>query len=152
MVVRQQDGRMSTSGDETDFHNDVIRQIRETGVVDGWFAQFDMLILHTVGAKSGQPRQNPMAYQKSDGDEIYVFASNNGKDTSSAWYHNALAHPEQVAVEIGPDKYRVRVRELQGAERDRVYATQAGRFENFAEYQRKTTRTIPVLGLTRIEQ
>ncbi|MDX1881361.1 nitroreductase family deazaflavin-dependent oxidoreductase [Mycolicibacterium sp. 141076] len=143
---------MSTSGDETDFHNDVIRQIRENGVVDGWFAQFDMLILHTVGAKSGQPRQNPMAYQKSDGDEIYVFASNNGKDTSSAWYHNALAHPEQVAVEIGPDKYRVRVRELQGAERDGVYATQAGRFENFAEYQRKTTRKIPVLGLTRIEQ
>ena len=104
-----------------------------------------------VGAKSGQPRQNPMAYQKSDGDEIYVFASNNGNDTSSAWYHNAMAHSERVAVEIGPDKYAVRVRELQGAERDRVYATQAGRFENFAEYQRKTTRRIPVLGLTRTE-
>ncbi len=143
---------MSTSGDETDFHNDVISQIRENGAVDGWFAQFDMLILHTVGAKSGQPRLNPMAYQKSDGDEIYVFASNNGKDTSSAWYHNAVAHPEQVSVEIGPSRYGVRVREVHGAERDRIYQTQADRFENFAEYERKTARTIPVLGLTRIER
>ncbi len=143
---------MSASGDETDFHNDVIRQIRENGAVDGWFAQFDMLILHTVGAKSGQPRENPMAYQKSDGDEIYVFASNNGKDTSSAWYHNAVAHPERVAVEIGPAKYGVRVREVRGAERERIYATQANRFENFAEYERKTTRTIPVLGLARVER
>ena len=143
---------MSNHGDETDFHGDVMNQIRENGTVGGWFAQFDMLILHTVGAKSNQPRPNPMAYQKSQGgDEIYVFASNNGQDNSSAWYHNALAHPDQVAVEIGRDKFAVRVRELQGAERDRVYETQANRFENFAEYQQKTTRRIPVLGLTRTD-
>lgn len=87
---------MTDSGDETAFHSDVMQQIRDNGRVDGWLTQFDMLILHTIGAKTGQPRQNPMAYQKAgDGDEIFVFASNNGKETNSAWYHSALAHPDQ---------------------------------------------------------
>nr|WP_293013855.1 nitroreductase/quinone reductase family protein [Mycolicibacterium sp.] len=103
----------------------------------------------TLGAKSGQPRQNPMAYQKSDnGDEIFVFASKNGKNTSSAWYHNVLAHPGDVAVEMSDGAFAVQVRELHGSERDRAYRIQAERFDNFAEYGKKTQRTIPVLGLT----
>ncbi|MEZ0363849.1 nitroreductase/quinone reductase family protein [Mycobacterium sp. pUA109] len=135
------------------FHADVMAQIRDKGAVDGWLSQFDMLILHTLGAKSGQPRQNPMAYQKSeDGREIFVFASNNGADRSSAWYYNALAHPDQVQVEIGDDRFPVAVREVIGAERVRIYRKQADTFENFAEYERKTTRVIPVLGLTRIHR
>ncbi|MGH3725092.1 MAG: nitroreductase family deazaflavin-dependent oxidoreductase [Mycobacterium sp.] len=135
-----------------DFHADVMSQIRETGGAGGFFAQFDMLILHTVGAKSGEPRQNPMAYQPGeDGSEFYVFASNNGQDRSSSWYYNALAHPEKVSVEIGGDHFPVTLRDVVGEERDRIYARQAGRFENFAEYERKTTRVIPVLGLTRAD-
>jgi deazaflavin-dependent oxidoreductase (nitroreductase family) len=107
-----------------------------------------MLILHTVGAKSGESRQNPMAYQPGeDGGEFYVFASNNGGDHSSGWYYNALAHPGKVSVEIGGDRYPVTVRDVVGEERDRIYARQAERYENFAEYERKTTRVIPILGL-----
>lgn len=141
-----------TETDPHDFHANVMSEIRETGRASGFFAQFDMLILHTVGAKSGQPRQNPMAYQPGgEGGEFYVFASNNGRDTSSAWYYNALAHPDRVEVEIGDDRFRVSVRDVVGQERDRIYARQAGKFENFAEYERKTTRVIPVLGLTRVD-
>nr|WP_165589734.1 nitroreductase family deazaflavin-dependent oxidoreductase [Mycobacteroides immunogenum] len=143
---------MTDLNDPAAFHDNVMAQIRETGGADGVFAQFDMLILHTVGAKSGQPRQNPMAYQPGGDDgEFYVFASNNGRDTSSAWYYNALAHPDRVEVEIGSDRYRVAVRDVVGEQRDRIYARQAERFENFAEYERKTTRVIPVLGLTRVD-
>ncbi|MGH3953028.1 MAG: nitroreductase/quinone reductase family protein [Mycobacterium sp.] len=143
---------MTELNDPAGFHANVMTQIRETGGADGFFAQFDMLILHTVGAKSGESRQNPMAYQPGeDGGEFYVFASNNGRDTSSAWYHNALARPEKVSVEIGGDHYPVAVRDVVGEERDRIYARQAERFENFAEYERKTTRVIPVLGLTRVD-
>ncbi|WP_078323831.1 nitroreductase family deazaflavin-dependent oxidoreductase [Mycobacteroides salmoniphilum] len=141
-----------TETNPSDFHASVMSQIRENGAVDGFLAQFDMLILHTVGAKSGEPRQNPMAYQPGEeGGEFYVFASNNGRDSSSAWYYNALAHPEKVSVEIGADHYPVTVRDVVGQERDRIYARQAERFENFAEYERKTTRIIPVLGLTRAD-
>ncbi|MBA0045453.1 nitroreductase/quinone reductase family protein [Mycobacterium sp. NPDC050853] len=137
---------------ETDFHANVIDQIRDTGGAEGFFAQFDMLILHTVGAKSGESRQNPMAYQPGeDGGEFYVFASNNGGDHSSGWYYNALAHPGKVSVEAGGSHYPVTVRDVVGAERDRVYARQAERYENFAEYERKTTRVIPILGLIRAD-
>lgn len=112
-----------TETDPHDFHANVMSEIRETGRASGFFAQFDMLILHTVGAKSGQPRQNPMAYQPGgEGGEFYVFASNNGRDTSSAWYYNALAHPDRVEVEIGDDRFRVSVRDVVGQERDRIYA------------------------------
>ncbi|MUM17885.1 nitroreductase family deazaflavin-dependent oxidoreductase [Mycobacterium sp. CBMA271] len=141
-----------TETNPNDFHANVMAEIRETGSAGGFLAQFDMLILHTVGAKSGEPRQNPMAYQPGlDGGEVYVFASNNGGEHSSGWYYNALANPEQVWVEIGDDHYPVRVRDLLGEERDRIYARQAERFENFAEYARKTTRIIPVLELARAD-
>ncbi|MFA4082866.1 nitroreductase/quinone reductase family protein [Mycobacteroides salmoniphilum] len=141
-----------TETNPNDFHASVMSQIRENGTVDGFLAQFDMLILHTVGAKSGEPRENPMASQPGEeGGEFYVFASNNGRDNSSAWYHNAREHPEKVSVEIGDDHYPVTVRDVVGQERDRIYARQAERFENFAEYERKTTRIIPVLGLTRTD-
>ncbi|SKW73371.1 nitroreductase [Mycobacteroides abscessus subsp. massiliense] len=54
-------------------------------------------------------------------------------------------------MEIGDDHYPVAVRDVVGEERDRIYGLQAERFENFAEYERKTTRVIPVLGLTRAD-
>ncbi|WP_078314956.1 nitroreductase/quinone reductase family protein [Mycobacterium sp. D16Q16] len=141
-----------TETNPKDFHASVMAQIRENGAVDGFLAQFDMLILHTIGAKSGEPRQNPMAYQPGEeGGEFYVFASNNGRENSSGWYYNALAHPDQVSVEIGDDRFPVTVRDVVGEERDRIYTRQAERFENFAEYARMTTRIIPVLGLARAD-
>ncbi|WP_134085889.1 nitroreductase/quinone reductase family protein [Mycobacteroides salmoniphilum] len=126
--------------------------VRGQGKPDKWFAQFDMLILHTVGAKSGRQRRNPLVYQPSEEEgELFVAASNRGEPSSSSWYYNALAHPDQVSVEIGDDHYPVVVREVAGAERDRIYRTLADRFEMYAEYQRKTSRAIPVLRLSRTQ-
>jgi deazaflavin-dependent oxidoreductase (nitroreductase family) len=83
-----------------------------------------------------------------DGDRLLVFASKGGAPTNPAWYHNLLAHPE-VTVEVGPETYEATASVLSGEERDRLYARHAERFPQFAEYQAKTSRKIPVIALKR---
>jgi deazaflavin-dependent oxidoreductase (nitroreductase family) len=81
-----------------------------------------------------------------DGDRYLVFASAAGADCHPAWYHNLVAHPD-ARIEVGDDEIEVRSVELRGAERDEKYAVQAERYPGFAGYQRKATRTIPVVAL-----
>jgi deazaflavin-dependent oxidoreductase (nitroreductase family) len=91
-------------------------------------------------------------YLPDDGepDIIYVFATKAGAPTHPDWYYN-LTTAGGGSVERGTETYTVTVRELTGAERDRIYSDQARRFPGFAEYARQTAgiRTIPVLELTR---
>ena len=86
-----------------------------------------------------------------DPDIIYVFATRGGAAVNPDWYYN-LTTAGDVSVERGTEKYGVTVRELTGAERDRIYAEQARRYPGFAEYERQVTgiRTIPVLELARV--
>ena len=77
-----------------------------------------------------------------------MFASKGGADTNPDWYHNLTANPA-TRVELGTDTLPVRVRELTGAERDEVYARQVAQQPQFGDYQRATSRTIPVLELQR---
>jgi deazaflavin-dependent oxidoreductase (nitroreductase family) len=131
-----------------DFNQRVIEEFRANhGQVGGNFAGAPMLILHSVGARSGQPRVNPMMYQ-ADGDRYLVFASKAGADTNPDWYWNLRANPD-VSVEIGDAMIPVHATELTGAERDEKYAVQAERYPGFADYEKKTSRVIPVLALTR---
>jgi deazaflavin-dependent oxidoreductase (nitroreductase family) len=83
-------------------------------------------------------------------DTIYVFATKAGASTNPDWYHNLTA-AGNGSIERGTETYKVTVRELTGAERDRIYAEQARRYPGFAEYERQTARirTIPVLELRR---
>jgi len=85
-----------------------------------------------------------------DPDIIYVFATKAGAPAHPDWYHNLTAARDGSA-ERGTETYKVTVRELTGAERDRIYAEQARRYPGFAGYARQTAgvRTIPVLELTR---
>ena len=82
-----------------------------------------------------------------DDDRYLLFASNAGGDGNPAWYWNLKANPD-ARIEVGDDIVDVQATELQGAERDDKYALQAERYPTFAEYQRKTSRTIPVIALT----
>ena len=116
------------------------------GLVGGGFAGAPLLLLHTVGARSGAPRINPMMYLP-DGRRYLVFASKAGSDRNPDWYHNLLAHPD-ARIEVGEQTLTVRGEELHGAERDEFFAEQARRFPGFAAYQRQTNRTIPVIALT----
>ncbi len=130
-----------------DFNTQVINEFREnSGQVGGMFESMPLLLLHHTGAKSGTARVAPLAYLE-DGGRYAIFASKAGAPEHPAWYHNLLAHPE-TRIEIGGETIDVVASEAQGEERDRIYNEQAARSSQFAGYQEKTTRQIPVVLLT----
>ena len=132
-----------------DFNQTVIAEFRANkGKVGGNFEGRPMVLLTTTGAKSGEQRTTPVMYRR-EGDAIYVFASMAGAPASPAWYHNIVAHP-RITAEVGTDKYEALATPVADrAERDRIYAAQAADYPNFAEYEAKTTRVIPVVKITR---
>lgn len=106
-----------------------------------------MVLLHTIGARSGREHLVPMRAMV-DGETFYLFASAHGSPRHPDWYHNLRAHPE-ILIELGTETIPVRATELSGAERDAIFARQAARFPTFAEYARRLERTIPVIRLDR---
>ncbi|MCL2734653.1 MAG: nitroreductase family deazaflavin-dependent oxidoreductase [Actinomycetia bacterium] len=139
--------------DAHDWNAQIIAEFRANeGRVGGVFEGSPLVLLHHLGRKSRQEYVTPVMYlpHETDPGVVYVFASKAGAPTNPQWYHNLVAAGDG-SVERGTDAYRVTVRELPGAERDRVYAEQARRYPGFAEYARQTAgvRTIPVLELSR---
>ncbi len=129
-----------------DFNARNIEEFRANhGKLGGNFEGAPVLLLHSIGAKSGEERVNPMMYL-ADGERYLVFASAAGADRDPAWYWNLIAHPD-ASIEVGDQELDVRAVELTGAERDVKYAEQAKRYPGFADYQRKTSRAIPVISL-----
>lgn len=120
---------------------------RNHGKVGGDLAGAPLLLLHSRGARTGQERVHPLMYAE-DGDDIAVFASKAGSDTNPDWYHNLLANP-QASIEIGDDRYDVEARPADAAERKRLWERQKAENPQFAEYERNTSRTIPVIILHR---
>ena len=122
------------------------------GRVGGQFEGAPITLVHHRGRSSGREYVSPVVFLPAEGDPatMYVFASKAGAPTNPDWYHNLTAAGDG-RVERGTETYPVTVRELTGAERDRIYAEQARRYPGFAEYERQTAgiRTIPVLELRR---
>jgi deazaflavin-dependent oxidoreductase (nitroreductase family) len=130
-----------------DFNARIIDEFRANqGRVGGMFEGTPLLLLHHTGARSGQSRINPLAYNR-DGDRYVVFASKAGAPTNPDWYHNLRANPN-VQIEVGNDTIAVVASEATGKERERLFNAQAERSPQFAEYQAKTSRAIPVIVLT----
>jgi deazaflavin-dependent oxidoreductase (nitroreductase family) len=132
------------------FNQRIIDEFRaNAGAVGGRFEGAPLLLLTTVGARTGLVRTNPVVYLR-DGARILIFASNAGEDTNPDWYHNLLADP-QVTIEIPEDgrvgTYAARALPLRGEERDRLYETQARLDPSFRDYQAGTSRVIPVVAL-----
>lgn len=131
-----------------DWNQKIIEEFRANGgKVGGYFADANMLLLHTQGAKSNQPRINPLVYI-TDGDNLVIIASKGGAPTNPDWYYNLLAHPN-VEVEVGTERFPVRAVVAQGQERDRLFNQMVSHRPGFAEYQKNTTRRIPVVILER---
>jgi deazaflavin-dependent oxidoreductase (nitroreductase family) len=136
---------MSTS--PADFNAKIIDEFHaNAGRVGGMFEGMTLLLLYHRGAKSGQSRINPLVYQ-SDGGRYVIFASKAGAPTNPDWYYNLMAHP-QTRIEVGTDMIDVLASEATGEERERLFSAQAERSPQFAEYQNKTDRVIPVIVLT----
>lgn len=132
-----------------DFNQAIIDEFRANGgVVGGPFEGATLLLLHTTGAKSGQPRVSPLAYLTVDG-KMIIIGSYAGAPKDPAWVHNLRAHP-RARIEVGTDAYDVAVRELPAGERDSLYPRVVEKAPQFGEYQAKTSRPIPLFELTRL--
>jgi deazaflavin-dependent oxidoreductase (nitroreductase family) len=132
-----------------DWNQAIIEEFRANGGrVGGQFAGAPLLILHSVGAKSGKTRVNPLMYQDLGHGCVAVFGSKAGAGTNPDWYHNLMANP-RATVELGTETFDVTARVARGEERTRIWSTQKQRYPNFAAYERKTKREIPVVILER---
>ena len=128
----------------SDWNKQVIDEFRANdGQVGGYFANMKLLLLHTTGAKSGLPRINPVACVV-DGDRYVIAASKGGAPTNPDWYHNLVA-----SIEVGTEQFAAQAVVVEEPERTRLYTKMATAYPGFAEYEQKTTRTIPVIVLTR---
>jgi deazaflavin-dependent oxidoreductase (nitroreductase family) len=128
----------------SDWNTAIIEEFRSNGgKVGGQFEGAPLLLLHTVGARSGQERVNPMMYRQI-GDNYAVFASKAGAPTNPDWYHNLVANPA-VTAEIGGDKVRMHARVADPDERETIWTAQKTEYPGFADYETKTTRQIPVV-------
>jgi deazaflavin-dependent oxidoreductase (nitroreductase family) len=129
-----------------DWNRRTIEEFRANkGKVGGVWEGRPLLLLTTIGAKSGQHRTTPVMYLR-EGGHLYIFASKAGASTHPGWYHNLLAHPE-VTIELGDDKFNAIAKPVTREARDQIYARWARRYPQFREYQEKTTRKIPVVEL-----
>ncbi|MDM4141289.1 MULTISPECIES: nitroreductase family deazaflavin-dependent oxidoreductase [Mycobacterium] len=130
------------------FNKSIIDEFRANdGNVGGQFEGANLLLLHTTGAKSGQPRVSPLAYFDIDG-RLVIIGSFAGAPKDPAWVHNLRANP-RARVEIGRDAFDVAARELPADERAALFDKVTAAAPGFAEYQAKTSRVIPLFELSR---
>ena len=131
--------------DFNDWNRQVIADFHANGgKVGGQFEGATLLLLHTTGARSGQERINPLVYQALDGGRYAIFASKGGAHSSPDWYHNLRANPS-ARIEVGTKTLDVTAAVAEGEEREQIWSRQKAHLPNFAEYEKKTTRTIPVV-------
>jgi deazaflavin-dependent oxidoreductase (nitroreductase family) len=131
------------------FNEGVVEGFRANGGVGpGRWANQPLLLLTTIGARSGLPRTTPLIYS-TDADRYVVIASKGGEPTHPDWYRNLVANPD-VTLEVGGETFPARAEVAEGAERRRLFDQQAAQMPFFAEYERKTPREIPVVVFTRV--
>jgi deazaflavin-dependent oxidoreductase (nitroreductase family) len=113
----------------------------------GKFLGMDVLILHTVGRRSGQPRQSPVAWF-ADGQDAWLIVASGGR-LHPDWYLNLMAHPERASIELpGRDPVPATPKRLDGAARAQAWQRITAAQPRYAKYQRKTDREFPVVRLT----
>ena len=134
--------------DPSDPNTAIISEFRENvGKVGGFFEGVSLLLLHSLGAKSGEERVNPVMYVDV-GDHYAIFASAAAGPRNPAWYHNLVASPE-VSVEVGTETVAVVARVTEGEERAAIWEPLKVANPMFAEYEQKTDREVPVVVLER---
>lgn len=132
----------------TDYNRQIIDEFHANeGKVGGPFADTTLLLLTHKGAKSGVVRTNPLAYIE-EGGRYFIFGSKGGASTNPDWYHNLSVNPD-ATVEVGTEKFDVTAEVLTGEARDRVWSRNVRERPTFGEYQKRTSRKIPVIALTR---
>lgn len=133
----------------SDWNKAILEEFRANGGKVASFGDTPLIILHTIGAKSGETREIPLVVLDHD-DRLVVYASAAGSPRHPDWYHNLKANPE-CTVEYDVESFRVRATELDEAERSELYELQAQQMASFYEYPAKAApRVIPGFALERI--
>ncbi|NRQ38055.1 nitroreductase family deazaflavin-dependent oxidoreductase [Nonomuraea sp. NN258] len=133
-----------------DFNQQIIDEFRANqGRVGGPFEGARLLLLTTVGAKTGVRHTTPLGYLPDGGERIVVIASAGGSPRHPAWYHNLRANPE-VTVEDGTFTYPAKAIVLEGEERDRLFARAVEQDPGWGEYEVRSGRTLPVVALVAV--
>jgi len=141
---------MSVTNERINWNQKIIDEFRTNdGVVGGRFEGRTLLLLHTLGARSGKERINPVAYTR-DGENYVIIASKGGAPDNPDWYYNILAH-QRLTVEVGTETFDVEAEVAKEPERTRLYNKMVEVFPGFDNYRRKTERVIPVIELTPVE-
>jgi len=131
-----------------DFNDRIIAEFRANGgKVGPPFEGAPLVLLHSIGAKSGEERISPLMSFPDDSGWLIV-ASKAGAPTNPAWYYNLLAHPD-TTVEFGTETYDVTATVLSDEERAPLWADITANNPGFAAYEEKTDRTIPLVRLTK---
>jgi deazaflavin-dependent oxidoreductase (nitroreductase family) len=118
--------------------------------VGGRLSGVPILLLTTTGRRSGHPHTTALTYL-TEGAHYAVVASNGGAPQHPAWLHNLRAFP-QAQIQVGSRVYRVRAREAQGAERERLWDRMVQLYAGYRGYQARTPRRIPVVVLEPMSQ
>jgi deazaflavin-dependent oxidoreductase (nitroreductase family) len=106
-----------------------------------------IVVVATRGAKSGKVRKFALM-RVEHGGEYALVASKGGMPANPGWYHNVVAHPDEITVQDGPEPFRVQVREVTGDDKKEWWERAVAAYPPYAEYQQNTTRQIPVFVAT----
>lgn len=132
--------------DYADWTKNLVADIRTNGrPTSGYFEGRPVMVLTTIGAKTGEPRTAVVTFTR-DGDDYVVVGSNNGGPEDPAWFTNLVANPV-VTVETDRDAFHATATVAEGADRDTLWDRHAAEHRQFAEYPSKTDRVIPVARL-----
>ncbi|MDH3755172.1 MAG: nitroreductase family deazaflavin-dependent oxidoreductase [Acidimicrobiia bacterium] len=133
----------------SDFNAAIVDEFRANGGKVAQFGDAPLVVLNTIGAKSGEIREVPLV-SLVDGDQRFVFASAAGSPKSPDWYHNIIANPE-IDVEVGTETFRARLSPLDDPARADRLAQQIELMPQFGEYVTSAApRLIPVIAIERI--
>lgn len=124
----------------------VIEQFRAGGPIEGMHRE-RLVLLTTTGARTGRRHTTPMMFHRDD-DRILVIASNVGAPRHPDWYTNLVAEPK-VTVELADETYEASARPASGAEYEQLWTMITERYPFFADHQKHTERTIPVVIVNR---
>lgn len=130
-----------------DYNTAIIEEFRaNNGRLGGRWEGSKLVLVNTIGAKSGQVRTVPLAFLQ-QADQIYILGSAAGSEKHPAWYHNLIANPE-VTYELGDAPVPARASLLKGEERTSAWNDIVAALPFFGEYQETMSREIPVFALS----
>jgi deazaflavin-dependent oxidoreductase (nitroreductase family) len=142
---------MAKTPEETAGNDALVADFRAHGgqITQGRLAGAAMLLMTSIGAKTGLPRMCPLGYDR-DGESYVVVGSNSGRDEQPEWLANITKDPI-VTVEVGTEKFQARSRATEGSERRRLLDARIAAIPIFGDYERKAKRELPVIVLKRID-